>query len=62
MGIIQVKQSFMAHIQYYNQAYSKSLVESFASLLKNYEINIPQKFRLSKRLNSEYINTNNGQS
>ena len=61
MGIIKVKQSFMAHIQYFNQADSKSLVESFAPLLKNYEINIPKKFNLSKRLNSEYTNTNNDQ-
>ena len=49
----------MAHIKYFNQADSKSLVESFAPFLKNYEINIPKKFTLSKRLNAEYTNTNN---
>ena len=61
MGIIKVKQSFMPHIQYSNKADSKSLVESFAPLLKNYEINILKKFTFSNRLNAEYTNTNNDQ-
>ena len=61
MGITIVKQSFMAHIQYFNQADSKSLVESFAPLLKIYEINTSKKFMLSKQLNAEYTNTSNDQ-
>ena len=61
MGITKVKQSFMAHIQHFNQLNSKSLVESFAPLLKNYEINILKKFTFSNRLNAEYTNTNNDQ-
>ncbi len=61
MGITIVKQSFMAHIQYFNQADSKSLVESFAPLLKIYEINTFKKFMLSKQLNAEYTNTSNDQ-
>ena len=54
MGITKIKQSFMAHIEYFNQANSKSLVESYEPLLKNYDINTTKKFTLSKRLNDEY--------
>ena len=51
----------MAFIQYFSQAELKSIVDSFAPLLKIYEINIPKRFKSSKQLYDENTDTNNDQ-
>ena len=52
---------FMAFIQYFSQAKSESLVNSFAHLLENYGMIIPKRFEHSKQLYAEFHNSNNNQ-
>ena len=54
MGFTKVKHSFMAFIQYLSQAESESLVNSFATKLENYGMNIPKRFCYSKQLYAEF--------
>ena len=49
----------MAFIQYFSQAESGSLVNSFAPLLKNYGMIIPKRFENSKQLFAEFKSSNN---
>ena len=51
----------MAFIQYFSQAESESLVNSFAHLLENYGMIIPKRFEHSKQLYAEFHNSNNNQ-
>ena len=51
----------MAFIQYYSQAESESLVNSFAHLLENYGMIIPKRFEHSKQLYAEFNNSYNNQ-
>ena len=44
----------MAFIQYFTQADSESLTDSYVSLLRNYGMMIPQDFKHSKQLFAEY--------
>ena len=49
----------MAFIQYFSQAESESLVNSFANKLENYGMIIPKRFEHSKQLYAEFCNSNN---
>ena len=49
----------MAFIQYFSQAKSESLENSFAPLLVNYGMTIPKEFKHSKQLYAELSNSNN---
>ena len=49
----------MAFIQYFSQAESESLVNSFAPLLEDYGMIIPKRFEYSKQLYAEFTNSNN---
>ena len=49
----------MAFIQYFSQAESESLVNSFVPILENYGMNIPKKFNYSKQLYAEFTISNN---
>ena len=49
----------MAFIQYFSQAESESLVNSFAPLLENYGMIIPKRFENSKQLFAEFKSANN---
>ena len=49
----------MAFIQYLSQAESESLFNSFVPKLKNYGMNIPEKFNYSKQLYAEFKIPNN---
>ena len=51
----------MAFIQYFCQAESESLIDSFAPMLKDYGMNIPKRFEHSKQLYAEFTNSNNNQ-
>ena len=51
----------MAFIQYFSQAKSESLVNSFAPLLENYGMIIPERFEHSKQLYAEFQSSNNNQ-
>ena len=51
----------MAFIQYFSQAESESLVNSFAHKLENYGMIIPKRFEHSKQLYAEFHNSNNKQ-
>ena len=51
----------MAFIQYFSQAESESLVNSFAHKLENYGMTIPKRFEQSKQLYAEFHNSNNNQ-
>ena len=51
----------MAFIQYFSQAESESLVNSFAHKLENYGMIIPKRFEHSKQLYAEFHNSNNNQ-
>ena len=51
----------MAFIQYFSQAESESLVNSFAHKLENYGMIIPKRFEHSKQLYAEFHNSNNEQ-
>ncbi len=44
----------MAFIQYLSKADSESLINSFASILKNFGMIIPENFENSKQLYAEY--------
>ena len=44
----------MAFIQYFSQADSASLVNSFAPILENYGMSIPKRFEQSKQLYAEF--------
>tara|TARA_Y100000813_G_C24082654_1_gene314200 strand:- start:447 stop:803 length:357 start_codon:yes stop_codon:yes gene_type:complete len=59
MGITLVKQPFMAFIQYFSQAKSESLINSFGHLLENYGMIIPNRFEHSKQLYAEFRSSNN---
>ena len=59
MGFIIVKQSFMAFIQYFSQAESESLVNSFVPILENYGMSIPKRYSYSKQIYAELRNSNN---
>ena len=52
----------MAFIQYFSQAESESLVNSFVPTLKNYGMIIPERFEHSKQLYAEFRNSNNNHS
>ena len=49
----------MAFIQYLCKANSESLTKSFAPLLENYGMIIPERYDRSKQLYAEYSNSNN---
>ena len=49
----------MAFIQYFTEAKSESLVNSFAPLLEDYGMIIPKRFKNSKQLYAEFHNSNN---
>ena len=49
----------MAFIQYFSQAESESLVNSFVPILEEYGMSIPQKFNYSKQLYAELKISNN---
>ena len=49
----------MAFIQYFSQAESESLVNSFADKLEDYGMIIPKRFEKSKQLYAEFHNSNN---
>lgn len=49
----------MAFIQYFSQAESESLVNSFVPLLENYGMIIPKRFENSKQLFAEFKSSNN---
>ena len=49
----------MAFIQYFSEADSESLVDSFVPLLKNYGMMIPQTFKHSKQLFAEFTSKDN---
>ena len=49
----------MAFIQYLCKANSESLTNSFAPLLENYGMVIPERFEQSKQLYAEYSRPNN---
>ena len=51
----------MAFIQYFSQAESESLVNSFAHKLENYGMIIPKRFEHSKQLYAEFHNSNSNQ-
>ena len=53
MGITKVKQPFMAFLQYFSQAESESLFDSYVPILENYGMSIPTKFNDSKQLYAE---------
>ena len=48
----------MAFIQYFSQADSESLVNSFVPKLEDYGMNIPKRFEHSKQLYAEFRNSN----
>ena len=52
----------MAFIQYFSQAESESLVNSFMPILENYGMSIPKKFKCSKQLYAELRISNNNSS
>ena len=54
MGITKFEKSFMAFIQYFSQAESESLVNSFVPKLENYGMIIPKRFEQSKQLYAEF--------
>ena len=56
-GDYKVKQLFMAFIQYFSQAESESLVNSFVPKLENYGMIIPKRFEHSKQLYAEFKNS-----
>lgn len=49
----------MAFIQYFSEAKSESLFESYVPLLKDYGMMIPQNFKHSKQLFAEFKSQNN---
>ena len=49
----------MAFIQYFSEAKSESLVESFVPVLKSYGMMIPQTFENSKQLFAEFKSKEN---
>ena len=49
----------MAFIQYFSQAESESLVNSFVPFLENYGMIIPKRFENSKQLFAEFKSSNN---
>ena len=49
----------MAFIQYFSEAKSESLVNSFVPLLENYGMIIPKRFENSKQLFAEFKSSNN---
>jgi len=51
----------MAFIQYFSQAQSECLVNSFAHKLEEYGMIIPKRFEHSKQLYAEFHNSNNNQ-
>ena len=51
----------MAFIQYFSQAESECLVNSFAHKLEEYGMIIPKRFEHSKQLYAELHNSNNNQ-
>ena len=57
MGITKIEHTIMAFIQYYSQAESESLVNSFVPKLENYGMSIPQRFNYSKQLYAEFKNS-----
>ena len=62
MGITKFEQLFMAFIQYFSQAESESLVNSFVPKLENYGMIIPKRFEYSKQLYAEFSNSSNNHS
>ena len=52
----------MAFIQYFSQAESESLVNSFVPKLENYGMIIPERFEHSKQLYAEFRNSSNNHS
>ena len=52
----------MAFIQYFSQAESESLVNSFVPKLENYGMIIPKRFEHSKQLYAEFRNSSNNNS
>ena len=62
MGITKIEQTFMAFIQYFSQAESESLVNSFVPKLENYGMIIPKRFEYSKQLYAEFSNSSNNHS
>tara|TARA_Y100001968_G_scaffold311245_1_gene333100 strand:- start:121 stop:468 length:348 start_codon:yes stop_codon:yes gene_type:complete len=49
----------MAFIQYFSEASSESLTDSYVGLLENYGMLIPQSFEHSKQLFAEFKSKNN---
>ena len=62
MGITLFEQTVMAFIQYFSQAESESLVNSFVPKLENYGMIIPKRFEHSKQLYAEFRNSSNHNS
>ena len=59
MGVTKSNHLVMAFIQYFSQANSKSLVDSFAPLLENYGMMIPETFLHSRQLYAEFRSNDN---
>ena len=59
MGITKFERSFMAFIQYFSEAESESLVNSFVPKLEDYGMIIPKRFEHSKQLYAEFRNSSN---
>ncbi len=59
MGFIKIIKLVMAFIQYFSQANSKSLVDSFLPLLENYGMIIPETFLHSRQLYAEFKSNEN---
>ena len=57
--IFLIQHSLMAFIQYFSEASSESLSDSYVSLLENYGMLIPQSFEHSKQLFAEFKIKNN---
>jgi len=59
MGITRAKRPYMAFLQYFSQAESESLINSFLPILESYGMSIPKKFNYSKQLYAELTFLNN---
>jgi len=59
MGSLKSNLFFMAFIQYFSQADSESLFESYVPFLQNYGMMIPQTFTKSKQLFAEFKSKEN---
>ena len=62
MGITKIEQTFMAFIQYFSQAESESLVNSFVPKLENYGMIIPKDLNIQSNYMQNFKNSNNNLS